>query len=112
MVMKLSWLTKHANGHAKTSPDLTTALLPGLELSPALQGNQVEVLVVEMDGGNYTCHRRSNGEYLNHTLILIQLERGSRSVILEKKSPRGKWCRMMEVEGKSTVICSLAVMDM
>lgn len=61
----------------------------GLELSPALQGNQVKVLVVEMDGGNYTCHLRSNGEYLNHTLILIQLERGSRSVILEKKSPRG-----------------------
>lgn len=80
----------HADSHVFTSPDLTTAILIGLELSPALQGNQVKVQVMEMDGGNYTCHNRSNGQYLNHTLVMIQLERGSRTVILEKKSTKGK----------------------
>lgn len=80
----------HADSHASTSCDPGTAILLGLELIPAVQGNQVKVLVMEMDGGNYTCHNRSNGQYLNHTLIMIQLEHGSRTVILEKKSPQGK----------------------
>lgn len=80
----------HADSHVFTSRDLTTAFLIGLELSPALLGNQVKVQVMEMDGGNYTCHNRSNGQYLNHTLVMIQLERGSRTVILEKKSTKGK----------------------
>lgn len=107
-VIKLSWLRKtpcwQKKHTDKTQRDLTTALLTGLELSPALQGNQVRVLVMEMDGGNYTCHR-SNGEYLNHTLILIQLERSSRTVILEKKHPKGKLRRRMEVgaEGQDYV---------
>lgn len=65
---------------------LTHVLVPG-EVQPALQGNQVKVLVEEMDGGNYTCHLGPEGEYLNHTVILIQLEPDNRTVILEEKSP-------------------------
>ncbi|XP_070839778.1 interleukin-12 subunit beta [Chaetodon trifascialis] len=59
----------------------------GMDLKPALQGNQVKVLVEEMDGGNYTCHLGPDGEYLNHTVILIQLDPDNRTVILEEKSP-------------------------
>ncbi|KAM7374551.1 hypothetical protein PAMP_007199 [Pampus punctatissimus] len=58
-----------------------------MDLNPALQGNQVRVLVEEMDGGNYTCHLDTDGQYLNHTVILIQLDPDNRTVILEKKSP-------------------------
>lgn len=60
----------------------------GDEIEPALQGNQVTVTVVEMNGGNYSCHRRSDGKYLNHTLILVRLNPDNRSVILEEKSPQ------------------------
>ncbi|XP_018547706.1 interleukin-12 subunit beta [Lates calcarifer] len=59
----------------------------GMELNPPLEGNQVSVLVEEMSGGNYTCHLGPDGEYLNHTLILIQLDPDNRTVILEEKSP-------------------------
>ncbi|XP_037544207.1 interleukin-12 subunit beta-like [Nematolebias whitei] len=59
----------------------------GAELSPALQGNHITVLVKEMNGGNYTCHSSPNGEYLNHTVILVQLDPDNRTVILEEKSP-------------------------
>ncbi|XP_069578540.1 interleukin-12 subunit beta [Brachyistius frenatus] len=59
----------------------------GEELKPSLQGNQVNVLVEEMIGGNYTCHLSPNGEYLNHTVIMIQLDPDNRTVILEEKSP-------------------------
>lgn len=58
-----------------------------MELSPALQGNRITVLVKEMNGGNYTCHLSPNGEYLNHTVILVQLDPDNRTVILEEKSP-------------------------
>ncbi|XP_070773973.1 interleukin-12 subunit beta [Enoplosus armatus] len=53
---------------------------------PALQGNQVNVLVEEMDGGNYTCHLGQGEEYLNHTVIMIQLD-NSTQVILEENHP-------------------------
>ncbi|XP_032390551.1 interleukin-12 subunit beta isoform X2 [Etheostoma spectabile] len=56
----------------------------GEEIEPALQGNQVKVLVEEMNGGNYTCHLGPDGEYLNHTVILIQLDPDNRTVILEE----------------------------
>ncbi|KAM4545468.1 interleukin-12 subunit beta [Odontesthes bonariensis] len=59
----------------------------GKELTPALRGNQVKVLVKEMNGGNYTCHLSSNGDYLNHTTIMVQLDPDNRTVILEEKSP-------------------------
>lgn len=61
-----------------------------MELEPALEGNKVDVLVEEMDGGNYTCHLKPNGKYLNHTVILVQLQPASRPVILEDKSPEGE----------------------
>lgn len=67
-----------------------------MELNPALQGNQVRVLVEEMDGGNYTCHLGPDGQYLNHTVILIQLEPENRTVILEKKSPEEGEIRQIE----------------
>ncbi|XP_030010620.1 interleukin-12 subunit beta [Sphaeramia orbicularis] len=57
----------------------------GEELSPRLEGNQVSVLVEEMNGGNYSCHLSSNGQYVNHTVIMVQLEE-NRTVILEEKS--------------------------
>ncbi|KAI3373820.1 hypothetical protein L3Q82_022394 [Scortum barcoo] len=56
------------------------------KLIQALQGNQVEVQVEEMNGGNFTCHS-PNGEYLNHTVILVQLDPDNRNVILKEKSP-------------------------
>ncbi|KAM6907125.1 interleukin-12 subunit beta [Xenentodon cancila] len=59
----------------------------GMELMPALRGNSVKVLVTEMQGGNYTCHLGPNGEYVNHTMILVQLYPDNRTVILEEKSP-------------------------
>ncbi|KAG7516965.1 hypothetical protein JOB18_045040 [Solea senegalensis] len=59
----------------------------GMELSPPLQGNHVKVLVEEMDAGNYTCHLGPHGEYLNHTVILVQLDPDNRTVILVEKSP-------------------------
>lgn len=67
-----------------------------MDLKPALQGNQVKVLVEEMDGGNYTCHLGPDGEYLNHTVILIQLDPDNRTVILEEKSPEEGKIRKME----------------
>ncbi|XP_031713354.1 interleukin-12 subunit beta [Anarrhichthys ocellatus] len=59
----------------------------GEATEPALQGNQVTVLVEEMNGGNYSCHLGPNGDYLNHTLILIQVVPDNRAVILEEVSP-------------------------
>lgn len=69
-----------------------------MELKPALQGNQVTVLVEEMDGGNFTCHLSTDGEYLNHTVIYIQLDPDNRTVILEEKSPEEGRLRNMEGE--------------
>uniref|UniRef100_A0A8C7XPL9 Interleukin 12B n=1 Tax=Oryzias sinensis TaxID=183150 RepID=A0A8C7XPL9_9TELE len=59
----------------------------GEEFTPPLEGNQVTVVVKEMDGGNYTCHLGPSKEYLNHTVILVQLDPDNRTVILEKSSP-------------------------
>ncbi|XP_029304348.1 interleukin-12 subunit beta [Cottoperca gobio] len=56
------------------------------EIIPDLQGNQVKVLVKDLDGGNYTCHLSPDGEYLNYTVILIQIDPANRTYILEKKS--------------------------
>ncbi|XP_034540024.1 interleukin-12 subunit beta [Notolabrus celidotus] len=60
----------------------------GEELKPALQGNNVKVLVVEMNGGNYTCHQSPGGEYLNHTVIMVRLKPDNRNVILKEQSPK------------------------
>lgn len=67
-----------------------------MELNPALQGNQVTVLVEEMDGGNYTCHQSSDGQYLNHTLIFIQLDPDNKAVILKEKNPEEGKLRTMK----------------
>ncbi|KAM3869156.1 interleukin-12 subunit beta [Diretmus argenteus] len=55
---------------------------------PALHGNKVNVTVEEMDGGNYTCHLSTDGQYLNHTLVLVQLDPDNMTVILEKTKHR------------------------
>uniref|UniRef100_A0A3Q1ER31 Interleukin-12 subunit beta n=2 Tax=Acanthochromis polyacanthus TaxID=80966 RepID=A0A3Q1ER31_9TELE len=57
----------------------------GVEMNPPQRGNHVTVPVEEMKGGNFTCHPSPDGDALNHTMILIQLQR-DKSVILEKKS--------------------------
>ncbi|XP_066572395.1 interleukin 12Ba precursor [Amia ocellicauda] len=36
------------------------------------RGNQITVTIVEMSGGNFTCHQHSLGAVLNHTLVLVQ----------------------------------------
>lgn len=56
-------------------------------LKPGLQGNEVSVTVEEWDGGNYTCHLGQDGQYLNHTVIMVQLEPDNRTVILKETSP-------------------------
>lgn len=72
----------------------------GVDLEPPLQGNQVEVLVEQMDGGNYTCHLGPDGEYLNHTVIFVQLEPDNRTVILQEKPPQGHiHCSAFNYEG-------------
>uniref|UniRef100_A0A667YZ83 Interleukin-12 beta central domain-containing protein n=1 Tax=Myripristis murdjan TaxID=586833 RepID=A0A667YZ83_9TELE len=53
-------------------------------LLPPLEGNQVSVLVEEMDAGNYSCHLSPDGQYLNHTLVLVRLNPDNMSVILEE----------------------------
>ncbi|KAK1883102.1 Interleukin-12 subunit beta [Dissostichus eleginoides] len=57
------------------------------EIVPGLLGNEIKVLVKELAGGNYSCHLGQNGEYLNHTVILVQLDPENKTVILEEKSP-------------------------
>ncbi|KAK2828181.1 hypothetical protein Q5P01_019215 [Channa striata] len=78
----------------------------GMELDPPLQGNQVSVLVEEMDGGNYTCHLGPDGEYLNHTLILIQLEPDNKTVILVEKSPEEGYIHCSASNYKGSFHCS------
>ncbi|XP_033996033.1 interleukin-12 subunit beta [Trematomus bernacchii] len=58
------------------------------EIVAGLLGNNIKVLVKEVAGGNYSCHLRQNGEYLNHTVILVQLE--NKTVILEKSPGKGE----------------------
>ncbi|XP_040908135.1 interleukin-12 subunit beta [Toxotes jaculatrix] len=78
----------------------------GMELNPPLQGNQVRVLVEEMSGGNYTCHLGPSGEYLNHTVILIQLDPDNRTVILEKKSPEDDYIQCSAPNYNGTFHCT------
>jgi len=57
-----------------------------------------------MNGGNYSCHLSSNGDYLNHTTILVQLDPDNRTVILEERSPEEGEIRDMEGECKASRI--------
>nr|XP_057943393.1 interleukin-12 subunit beta [Doryrhamphus excisus] len=59
----------------------------GEEIKPALRGRQVNVVVDEMKGGNYSCHLSSNGQYLNHTVVLTQQDPDNQTVILEEEHP-------------------------
>lgn len=58
-------------------------------LRPDLHGNHIQVSVQEWDGGNYSCHLATDGQYLNHTVIMIQLRPDNRTVILRETSPEG-----------------------
>ncbi|KAL6098815.1 il12b [Pungitius sinensis] len=68
-------------------------------IKPPLEGNQVQVEVKEMDGGNYTCHLGPDGDYLNYTLILIQLDAENRNVILEQSSEGHIHCSASNYNG-------------
>ncbi|KAJ4929804.1 hypothetical protein JOQ06_018825 [Pogonophryne albipinna] len=57
------------------------------EIVPGLLGNDIKVLVKELAGGNYSCHLGQNVEYLNHTVILVQLDPENKTVILAEKKP-------------------------
>nr|XP_019952700.1 PREDICTED: interleukin-12 subunit beta-like [Paralichthys olivaceus] len=78
----------------------------GLELDPPLLGNQVRVLVEEMDGGNYTCHLSPDGKYLNHTMIMVQLDPDNRTVILEESSPKEGHIHCSAPNYKGTFHCT------
>ncbi|KAM4726278.1 interleukin-12 subunit beta [Anableps anableps] len=78
----------------------------GEEMTPALQGNQIRVLVKEMKAGNYSCHLSSSGEYLNHTLILVQLDPDNRTVILEEKSPKEGHIQCSALNYKGSFHCT------
>ncbi|KAM4619922.1 interleukin-12 subunit beta [Polymixia lowei] len=56
----------------------------GKEPRIPLKGNQVQVPVEETNGGKYTCHLSPDGQYLNHTLVLVQLT-SDKNVILKEK---------------------------
>lgn len=76
-------------------------MFEGVELKPALRGNQVTVAVDEVDGGNYSCHS-ADGQYLNHTVVFVQVE--TEKVILKEMSPEeGKFrkeeCAIHAFEG-------------
>lgn len=78
---------------------MTYVLVLG-EIVPGLLGNDIKVLVKELAGGNYSCHLGQNGEYLNHTVILVQLDPENKTVILEE-NPSGKGkIRQMEYGSK------------
>ncbi|KAM9729072.1 interleukin-12 subunit beta [Menidia menidia] len=78
----------------------------GRELVPSLIGNKVKVLVKEMNGGNYTCHLSSNGEYLNHTMVLVQLDQNNRTVILEEISPDQGYIHCSALNYKGSFHCT------
>ncbi|MEQ2197590.1 hypothetical protein XENOCAPTIV_000701, partial [Xenoophorus captivus] len=88
----------------KTNP--LSNLLSREELTPALQGNQITVLVKEMKAGNYSCHLSSSGEHLNYTLILVQLEPDNRTVILEWNSPEEGHIHCSAVNYKGSFHCT------
>lgn len=76
-------------------------MFEGVELKPALRGNQVTVVVDEVDGGNYSCHS-ADGQYLNHTVVFVQVEK--ENVILKNMSTEeGKFrkdeCAICAFEG-------------
>ncbi|XP_077360732.1 interleukin-12 subunit beta [Festucalex cinctus] len=59
----------------------------GEEIQPSLLGEQVSVEVIETVGGNFSCHLSSSGDYLNHTLVLIQVNQDEERVILDDQGP-------------------------
>ena len=65
---------------------MTHVFVSGEDLIPALQGNKVKILVRDLNGGNYSCHQ-TDGQFLNHTVIMMQLDKDNTPVILKEKSP-------------------------
>ena len=62
-------------------------------------GNQLTVRVEEMMAGNFSCHLRRDGSYLNHTLVLVQLNPDNMTVLLEKLPGAGGWTGRGRVVG-------------
>ncbi|XP_063750540.1 interleukin-12 subunit beta [Eleginops maclovinus] len=76
------------------------------EIMESLQENEIEVQVKELAGGNYTCHLGQNGEYLNHTLILVQRDPEIKTEILEKKSTEEGSIHCVAANYKGSFHCS------
>ncbi|KAF3841034.1 hypothetical protein F7725_006896 [Dissostichus mawsoni] len=81
-------------------------LMSNGEIVPGLLGNEIKVLVKELAGGNYSCHLGQNGEYLNHTMILVQLDPENKTVILEEKSPGKGEIHCVAANYKGSFHCS------
>ena len=63
-------------------------------MSPGLStrhvGNELTVSVEEMIAGNFSCHLRNDGRYLNHTLVLVQLNPDDQNVLLKNLNVLGE----------------------
>ncbi|XP_072301591.1 interleukin-12 subunit beta [Eucyclogobius newberryi] len=73
---------------------------------PELQGNHIQVMVQEWDGGNYTCHHGPGGPQLNHTLLMVQLEPDNRTVILEHRGPEKDFIHCSTPNYRGSFHCS------
>ncbi|XP_077449145.1 interleukin-12 subunit beta isoform X2 [Stigmatopora argus] len=50
-------------------------------IQPHLKGLQVSVEIWEVNGGNFSCHSSSSGQYLNHTLVLVHVKEGTKDIL-------------------------------
>nr|XP_061801279.1 interleukin-12 subunit beta-like [Nerophis lumbriciformis] len=51
------------------------------EIQPHLKGHQINVEIWEVNGGNFSCHSSSSGQYLSHTLVLVQVQNGTMDIL-------------------------------
>ncbi|XP_053187035.1 interleukin-12 subunit beta [Scomber japonicus] len=77
----------------------------GEDLIPALQGNKVKILVRDLNGGNYSCHQ-TDGQFLNHTVIMMQLDKDNTPVILKEKSPEDGYIHCSAPNYKGSFHCT------
>ncbi|XP_062288520.1 interleukin-12 subunit beta [Scomber scombrus] len=78
----------------------------GEDLNPALRGNEVKIPVRDLNGGNYTCHLGADGQFLNHTVIMIQLGTDNTPVILKEKSPEDGYIHCSAPNYKGSFHCT------
>ncbi|KAK0145401.1 Interleukin-12 subunit beta [Merluccius polli] len=66
----------------------------------SLTGNKVNVGVEQMLGGKYSCHLSQDGRYLNHTLLLVQLNPDNKSILLNQLQDRN------DKDNSAHILCS------